>query len=262
MVYNRGIERKEVTDLKKALSIIMASALAAMPLSVNAFAENDKTCGIRDALQKIITVYSDTYDNAQNTCGIQKLVGMLIDRYNGYGCADGSCTQDKPQCENGSCGNTSESTDIWQGITDIVFPENDNQPILPDNAVGTQSSYTNKVIELVNSYRAQNGLGALEYDAAVSCSAALRAKEQEQVFSHTRPNGTSCFTALDDCGVNYRGAGENIAMGQTSAEQVMTDWMNSDGHRENILNPNFTKIGVGLHIGADGRYYWAQMFVY
>jgi uncharacterized protein YkwD len=58
------------------------------------------------------------------------------------------------------------------------------------------------------------------------------------------------------------GAGENIAMGQDSAEQVMNDWMNSQGHRENILNPNFKKIGVGIHKGADGRLYWAQMFIY
>ena len=62
-------------------------------------------------------------------------------------------------------------------------------------------------------------------------------------------------------GVSYRAAGENIAMGQTSPEQVMNGWMNSEGHRKNILSPNFTQIGVGIAKNAEGRLYWTQQFI-
>ena len=96
----------------------------------------------------------------------------------------------------------------------------------------------------------------------VQNAAQTRAKEQEQLFFHTRPNGTSCFTALKENEVSYRVAGENIAQGQRSPEQVMSGWMNSKGHRENILNEKFTNISVGVYKGSNGRYYWTQMFTY
>ena len=62
-------------------------------------------------------------------------------------------------------------------------------------------------------------------------------------------------------GISYNTAGENIAMGQTSPSQVMTAWMNSEGHRANILNSSFTKIGVGVAQNANGQYYWTQQFI-
>ena len=120
----------------------------------------------------------------------------------------------------------------------------------------------NEVVRLVNAQRAANGLKALEIDVNVQSAAQVRAKEINTVFSHTRPNGTSCFTALKENNVSYRGAGENIASGQTSAQQVMNSWMNSEGHRANILNSKFTKIGVGVYKTSSGRYCWTQMFTY
>ncbi|MBR4084760.1 MAG: hypothetical protein IKK33_10825 [Lachnospiraceae bacterium] len=92
-------------------------------------------------------------------------------------------------------------------------------------------------------------------------AAQVRAKESEQLFSHTRPDGSSFATALKEQNVSYRSAGENIAWGQRSPEEVMKVWMNSPGHRANIMNPNFTTIGVAYHENTKGIGYWCQLFI-
>ena len=114
----------------------------------------------------------------------------------------------------------------------------------------------------MNQERQKAGLNALELDAALCNAAQTRSQEQTVVFSHTRPNGQSCFSVLDENGISYRGAGENIAMGQRSAEEVMNGWMNSEGHRANILNSSFTKLGVGCYQDSAGKLYWTQLFTY
>ena len=150
--------------------------------------------------------------------------------------------------------------DINSPDTDV--PENDNnQDGNTGNGFVSQSEYVNEVLRLVNKYRAENGLGALTLDSALCGAADVRAKEIKTSFSHTRPDGSSCFTVLSQLGINYGGAGENIAYGQSSPEEVMTAWMNSDGHRANILNSSFTKLGVGVY-SSGGTLYWAQMFTY
>ena len=85
-----------------------------------------------------------------------------------------------------------------------------------------------------------------------------------KVFSHTRPDGTSYKTAISEAGVVSNYTGENVACGHSSAQQVVKAWLNSPGHKDNILNSNFTKIGVGLekNVGNGYRgYAWAQLFV-
>lgn len=121
-------------------------------------------------------------------------------------------------------------------------------------ATGAQS-----VIQQVNAARARNGLRALRQDAAMTRAANIRAAELAKKFSHTRPNGARGMTALAEAGVSYRAAGENIAMGQTSAQQVMSAWMGSSGHRANILSSRFGRIGVGQAV-INGRTYWVQLF--
>lgn len=139
----------------------------------------------------------------------------------------------------------------------------DNKPGEPDLDNGAENtSYAMQVIDLVNKERAKEGLPALQYDANIAKAALVRAKETEVSFSHTRPNGSSFSTALKEAGVSYRGAGENIAWGQKSPEEVMKGWMNSPGHRANIMNKNFTKIGVGYYQNSKGVNYWTQLFTY
>lgn len=130
-----------------------------------------------------------------------------------------------------------------------------------DNGNTSVSSYANAVLNLVNKYRNQNGLASVKLDSALSGAASTRAKEIISSFSHTRPNGSSCFTVLSENGISYNGAGENIAYGQSSPDEVMTAWMNSAGHRANILNASFTRLGVGVY-ESGGTLYWTQLFTY
>lgn len=122
-------------------------------------------------------------------------------------------------------------------------------------------SYAEQVVKLVNVERAKAGLHALTIDANVTAAANIRAKEIVTSFSHTRPDGRKFSTVLTDNGIRYTGAGENIAWGQRSPEEVVSAWMNSEGHRANILNAKYTKIGVG-YLNASGRNYWVQLFTY
>lgn len=112
-----------------------------------------------------------------------------------------------------------------------------------------------EVVRLVNAERSAAGLSELTISSKLSESAMVRAKEIKTRFSHTRPDGTSCFTAVDRTG--YRSLGENIAAGHETPEEVVTAWMNSTGHRENILG-DFTDIGIGYY--EDGAPHWVQIF--
>ena len=128
-------------------------------------------------------------------------------------------------------------------------------------ADGSLSGYADAVVKLVNQERAKAGLKSLSVNQAAAAAANVRAREIEGAFSHTRPNGSSFSTALKEQGASYRAAGENIAYGQRSAEQVMEGWMNSSGHRANILNAEYTAIGVGVYRSASGTLHWVQLFI-
>lgn len=114
-----------------------------------------------------------------------------------------------------------------------------------------------EVILLVNEERAAEGLSALIVNSQLVAGANIRSPEIAVYWSHTRPNGEDCFKAIS--GLSYWTAGENIAKGQTSASEVVSDWMASEGHRRNILDPNFTMIGVSCYL-YEGVYYWTQFF--
>lgn len=139
-------------------------------------------------------------------------------------------------------------------------PEIPDKPETPED--GSLSAYTQRVVDLVNEERTKAGLKPLIVSDSVQTAAQVRAREQEKKFSHTRPNGSNFDTVLTEAGVSYRGAGENVAYGQRSPEAVMNGWMNSSGHRANIMNANYKYIGVGFHEGSSGNYYWAQLFTY
>ncbi len=137
------------------------------------------------------------------------------------------------------------------------------KPVTNNNSGSTsntnQNDFASQVIKLVNQERAKAGLSAFTTNAPLTAAANKRAQEIVQSFSHTRPDGSSSFTALKDYKVSYNTAGENIAYGQKTPQEVVTGWMNSPGHRANILNKNFNKIGVGVY-QVNGTYYWTQEF--
>ena len=121
-------------------------------------------------------------------------------------------------------------------------------------------SQTEQVFSLVNQARAQNGCDPLQEDTRLDTAAQDHSEDMAQrgYFDHTTPSGVTFDQREKAAGYPTPG-GENIAEGQTSAQQVMTDWMNSAGHRANILNCQFTAIGIGLD--TDG-WYWTQDFGY
>ena len=155
----------------------------------------------------------------------------------------------------GSGGGSSETPDSGSGGGSSETPDSGS------GGGSSQASYAAQVVSLVNAERAKHGLSALTMDSSVTAAAQVRAGELYRSFSHTRPDGRSCFTALREAGASYSGAGENIAYGQRSPEAVMQAWMNSSGHRANILSNKYTKIGVGYTV-KNGVTYWTQMFTY
>lgn len=121
-------------------------------------------------------------------------------------------------------------------------------------------SFEKEVVKLVNDVRRQNGLKELTYDWQLSRVARIKSEDMRdnKYFSHTSPTYGSPFQMIKSFGITYRSAGENIARGQTTPQAVVNAWMNSSGHRANILNPSFTHIGVGY---AENGRYWTQMFI-
>ena len=127
-------------------------------------------------------------------------------------------------------------------------------------STGSQnSSAASEVVRLTNSTRTQNGYAALTEDSALSKAAAVRAREIASSFSHTRPSGSSFSSVLSESGVSYRRAGENIASGQKSASEVVNAWMNSSGHRANMLSSSYSRIGTAS-VNVGGTLYWVQLF--
>jgi len=133
---------------------------------------------------------------------------------------------------------------------------------LPASAAIKTTGFAAEVVRLVNMERAKAGLPALRAGGFLLNAAALvRAKEYAANPSllHKRPGGKEFSTVLDDHCIFWTACGENLARGQTTPAQVVADWMNSPGHRKNILH-DFEKLGVAVY-ESDGRLHWAQLFV-
>lgn len=123
-----------------------------------------------------------------------------------------------------------------------------------------ENPYIRQVVDLVNEERVKAGMTPLEKSDEISLAAGVRAGEIISAFSHTRPDGTSYRTALEQRGIAYRVCGENVAYGYSTPEAVMSAWMDSEGHKANILNQDYTSIGVGYVKDSRGLGYWTQLF--
>lgn len=124
------------------------------------------------------------------------------------------------------------------------------------------SSQAAQVLKIVNSHRKSAGLKALSSDAKLNYLAQLKAEDmaENKYFSHNSPTYGSAFEMLKKHGYAYKTAGENIAKGQKTPQAVMKAWMNSQGHRQNILSSSYSKLGVGCAKASDGTLYWVQIF--
>ena len=131
----------------------------------------------------------------------------------------------------------------------------------PENSY--TSNYRQEVLNLVNAERAKYGLQPLVMgDAKLTAAAQQRAEEIATVNSHVRPNGTKWYTVLSEYGVTDAAAGENAAWGSVSPEEVVNAWMNSEGHRANILDPEARAMGVGYYYNSSSTWghQWIQLF--
>ena len=136
-----------------------------------------------------------------------------------------------------------------------VFPENNNRTA----SAYSIDSYADDVAALVNEYRQQQGIEPLKVIPLLQENAQTRAVEISEEFSHTRPDGTMCFTAISSS-LSYYTCAENIAYGETTPEAVINQWKKSDGHNKNMLNSEYTHIGVGVY-ESNYTVYWVQVFI-
>lgn len=162
--------------------------------------------------------------------------------------------QDKIEMPKGDHG-TGTSTDQNSKTDNIEHGDNKVEQSKP-------SSEAEQVLTLVNNERAKAGLKPLKMSEELRSIANLKARDMadKNYFDHNSPTYGSPFQMLQKFGVHYRAAGENIAAGQRTPEEVMNSWMNSSGHRANILNANFTELGVGYYQGGSYGVYWTQLF--
>lgn len=141
----------------------------------------------------------------------------------------------------------------------LIYP--DMKINIPEQEAGRE--FEKEVVRLVNVERQKNGLSSLKENWQLSRVARYKSNDMKNkgYFSHTSPTYGSPFDMMKNFGISYSYAGENIAKGQRSPQQVMNGWMNSSGHRANILSANFTEIGVGYTVDQNGTTYWTQMFI-
>lgn len=141
---------------------------------------------------------------------------------------------------------------------DLIYP---GQEINIPTVSNSVTAYEAEVVRLVNEIRKENGLEPLTQDWQLSRVARYKSQDMKDLgyFSHTSPTYGSPFEMMKSFGISYRSAGENIAKGYQTPKAVVEAWMNSPGHRANILNSSFTHIGVGYVISGN---YWTQMFIF
>lgn len=122
------------------------------------------------------------------------------------------------------------------------------------------SAFEQEVVKLTNAEREKQGLAALKIDTELSKVARIKSQDMKDknYFDHNSPTYGSPFDMMKQFGISYKTAGENIAQGQQTPAEVVQAWMNSQGHRENIMNPNYTHIGLGYEESGN---YWTQLFI-
>lgn len=230
---------------------ILTVAAAAAFLMANPVADKADAATIDTKVQNKVYVYQGTITDFNK---------ILESIYHRFGISVTQMNETQPQQLQ-----PNQTGEILQPSQPTAPTPVEQKPVTPaplptEQTTSTLSAYDQKVVGLTNQERAKNGLAPLKVDETLSKMAREKSRDMSAngYFSHTSPTYGSPFDMMKQYGISYRSAGENIAMGQRSPEEVVTAWMNSEGHRKNILSPNFTHIGVG-HI-AQGNY-WTQEFI-
>ena len=214
-------------------------------------------------------------DNSGKNCGLPDCPS------DDESCDATSCSSDGSTCDLTSCDESSSSSEESSSSDSSSSEASSSEPSSSssdasssdasssqaddedDEIEGAYRDLQKRVIAIVNEERAANGLSALKENAELDKIATLKSEDMAKLnyFSHTSPTYGSPFEMLSQFGITYTAAGENIAMGQPTPENVMDAWMHSEGHRANILNSSYTEIGVGIAKNANGQYIWTQTFL-
>ena len=250
--------------MKKVSTLLVAAALSGSVLTVSASAAPLTTTACQGST-------APTLSQCQNfSCelSLRDILTNCLDRFLSS-CPDTSLPGQTPELPGGDVVAPEQTPELPDG--DVVAPEqtpelpdgentpSDGENTSPDGEYAL-SNYETEVVGLVNEARVDNGLQPLTASGELSRVAHIKSQNMvdENYFSHTSPTYGTPFEMLTSFGISYRAAGENIAYGQRTPEEVVTGWMNSPGHRANILNASYTQIGVGYV--ADGNY-WTQLFI-
>lgn len=223
----------------------------------------NKSCEENKAACESKTITSDkikaVLEKLQKDCGNVNITPEQICEIISGSCDKNNGDTDKNTAEPETAPEETAAPEETKAPEAPAAPAETEQNEQPEAAT-TLSEYEKEVVRLVNEIRAQYGLDKLTLNEKLSGVA--RAKSQDMhdkgYFSHTSPTYGSPFDMMKTFGITYRAAGENIAMGYQTPQSVVDGWMNSEGHRANILNSSFTEIGVGYV--ASGNY-WTQMFI-
>ena len=178
---------------------------------------------------------------------------------------DNNNNQDQDKDDNNQDNNNNQDQDKDDNNNNQDQDKDDNNQNDDNNSsnINGFSKEQVEVLNLVNKERKANGLKPLTLNKELSNVANIKSRDmiEKGYFDHTSPTYGSPFDMMKKFNISYNTAGENIAMGQKTPSEVMNSWMNSSGHRANILNSTYTELGVGIQKDSNGTIYWTQMFI-
>lgn len=247
---------------KKVIALTLSAVLALS--STSAFAAEQTNCTKTNLnSNNLLKNYVSKFANVKNQCKVT-LNGKTIDLNELF---NNNCKKVTKPVETQKPAEI-QKPEVKEPETKAPAPETQvKNPESQDKTSNTTVSssnvnYEQKVVELVNVERQKAGLPALTLDSKISNVARAKSKDMatNNYFAHQSPTYGSAGDMLNQFGIKWSAWGENIAYGQNTPEIVVNAWMNSPGHKANILSSNFGKIGVGYVVDSNGRPYWTQIF--
>ena len=252
--------------MKKVTAILMAAVIFAVPVLADCGRVNIY-CGAKECGKTVLT--------ARLPETLKGVYEMLLEKYgikaNCNNCVD--FEKDAAQAGNGWMNvpennvGTNKPEQIPEPGQEIpAKPENEKpaeqEEEQPQYNETDNSSYEMRVLNLVNEQRRKNGVAALTYSYELEAVGKAHSEDmlKNHYFSHNSLDGKTPFDRMRAAGISFGYAAENIAAGQQGPDEVVNSWMNSEGHRKNILNPNYKKMGVGIAYGGSYGIYWTQEF--
>ncbi|GGE40579.1 hypothetical protein GCM10011391_19180 [Pullulanibacillus camelliae] len=246
--------------MKKQMLMLAFAGMVALPFTQGHTANAQTTDSpSQQTQQKVIHVNFKSLEDLQSH--YKDLYTKFLKEGKGF-CNGESTAENKNNTSKPAAANTTQQQTSKQQAA-APAPSKGSAAAPSSKSTDTVSAYEKEVVTLTNKERTSRGLKPLTLNTKLSKMA--RDKSQDMVnknyFSHQSPTYGSPFDMMKAYNISYTSAGENIAAGQKTPQEVVTAWMNSEGHRENILNPNYTTIGVGYVKGGSYGSYWTQEFI-